>query len=145
MKKYLFALVVLAASSSFAGGTDVGSGNIGTDNAPIRVKGIVCEAQKSINGAKPFVIIKDISDSNATLMLQKSDEIPDVRNAELTKVVENGKLVVGYISLESAMNPYAPNFAVHTDGSTPQDTTTAVLTFDQSNVEIKMSCRDGMK
>lgn len=46
MKKYLSVLVVLAASSSFAGGTDVGSGNIGTFSFMNKLEGFY-----SIGGA----------------------------------------------------------------------------------------------
>lgn len=120
----------------------IASTSFATD--PIRVKGIVCEATKAVKGVKPFLIIKNISKNNATLMLDMNGGIPDIRNAVLDKVTNDGKLLVGYISEKSEINPYASNFAVYTNGSTPQDTTKAELTFEDNDLEIPMICRDGM-
>jgi hypothetical protein len=131
MKLVILMSLLSIATSSFA-----------TD--PIRVKGIVCEATKEVKGVKPFLIIKNISKSNATLMLDMNGGIPDIRNAVLDKVTNNGKLLVGYISEPSDINPYAPNFAVYTNGSNPQDTTKAELTFENKDLKIAMVCRDGM-
>lgn len=92
-------------------------------DTPIRVNGIVCTATEAIHGVKPFLIIKDISATNATLMLNMNNGLPDIRTSSLDKAVESGKLIVGYVSHESEFSPSARNFAVYTDGSTPQDTT----------------------
>lgn len=111
---------------------------------PIRVNGIVCTAVKAINGVNPFLIIKDISETNATLILNMNDGLPDTRNSSLDKTVQNGKLLVGYVSHESAFSPSARRFAVYTNGSTPQNTTQANLTIENDDSEIKMTCKDGM-
>lgn len=116
----------------------------GDKDKPVLFKGIGCIAAQEINGIKPFLIIRDISKSNATLILDMDGGIPDIRNASLDSLVENGRLVVGYVSHPSAVTPERPNFAVYTNGSTPENTNRAVLTFENNDSEIQMTCYDGM-
>jgi len=137
----LTALVVTSTAAARGPG-EVGS--VAEPQSNITVRGIVCEAVKKINGIAPMVIIKDITKNGATLMLDFNGTLPDIRAAVLDKTVNNGKVLVGYVSQDSEMLPKNTNFAVYTNGSTAQDTTKAKLTFEANDHELDMICRDGM-
>ena len=102
---------------------------------PVRVKGIVCTATKATNGIKPLLIIKDISGPNATLILNMDDGLPDTRKASLH---------MAYASRESEISPDGVQFTAYTNGSTPQNTTKANLTFKNDDPDVEMTCKDGM-
>jgi hypothetical protein len=140
MKSVNVAMVVMATfvtATSFAGGT------VGSAGGP-KFKGIVCLATKKINGIAPMVLIRNISKSGATLSLDMNGSLPDIRNAQLQSIQENGKLITAYGAEKSIVNPSLESFAVFTDGSTPQDTTRANLIFQHQDDEIEMTCKDGM-
>jgi hypothetical protein len=143
VKLAVVAIATLASVTSLATGGTVGSAG-GTVGSAGKFKGIVCEAEKKINGIKPMVLISNISKTAATLSLDMNGTLPDIRNAQMQQIQENGKLLVAYGSEPSAFNPSLPNFAIFTDGSTAQDTTRANLVLENQDDEIKMNCKDGM-
>lgn len=111
---------------------------------PALVKGIVCEGTKDRFGVVSTLIIKDISQRNATLILNLDGSIPDIRNSSLDSVTVNGKTIVGYVSHKSSIEPNAILFSAYTDGSTPQNTSKVTITFENDAKPVEMKCHDGM-
>jgi hypothetical protein len=106
--------------------------------------GISCTGVKPAKPITPMLLIKDISRTQATLSLSLDDGIPDTRNSHITKTVQKGRTVAGYVSDKSSIDSSLSNFAFYTNGSTRQDTTKGTLSFEDGSLDLEMECKDGM-
>jgi acyl-CoA synthetase (AMP-forming)/AMP-acid ligase II len=111
--------------------------------ADIRINGIVCIAPAR-NGINPMLIIRDISAKQATLLLNLDGDIPDTRNSFIQKSMQNSRVVAGYVSDRSHIDHDAPKFSFYTDGSTKEDTTKGILSFEDGRPDMAMQCKNGM-
>jgi hypothetical protein len=107
-------------------------------------EGVVCTSERAIEGAHPKIFIKNISGGKATLSLSMDGIHTDTRPAKMDILQTNGTFYFGFVSSDTMTSRPRTNFAVYISGPSPQEATTGFLYFEENELELELSCQDGM-